>query len=305
MRKRIFQWYQKIARPYAVKRVIALTFGAVVTTITGWFYNQFFQYEKVVLNYTVTDSKRPVAQGWSKCYTCKDKIDTYTQEILLLNRGNLYLDFDRILWEQTVYYTPAKSGFQIHQMEILAVTKSRSSLPIQAKIIGRDTLAIEFSGNEAMEKFDGAMIKFRYQGNLVPQWKLSARIKGIPPGFARIGTNYFSEHSIQWGLIGFILVFFIAGGLFLWGSISKRFWFQQDSEPIFYTMVMRILGFSLGIGLVGGAFFLAFSSDRLNMQVPMWAIEKRDRKLWFNEHCGGANDMLWIERNAAHFCHEE
>ena len=105
-------------------------------------------------------------------------------KIAIWNKGSRYIDKEDISSTDPIRIEP------LEKVDILAIQVLKTSRPTLrfSSIIESDTENLEsvligIEGDEALEKWDGALFHILYSGSIECGWRVKGRIKGAPEGF--------------------------------------------------------------------------------------------------------------------------
>lgn len=101
-------------------------------------------------------------------------------KIALWNNGSKFIDKSDISSTDPIKIISADEDINI--LAVKALRTSRTNLNFETKKENNKVI-VKIIGDEALEKFDGAIFHILYSGKQDCIWKVSGRIKGIPGGF--------------------------------------------------------------------------------------------------------------------------
>ena len=148
----------------------------------------------------------------------KEVMNVASVKIALWNNGSRFIDKNDISNMNPIRIT------SIEKVNILAVEVLKTSRPtlqfdtnIERDANGIESLTIKIKGDEALEKYDGAIFHVLFSGSLENTWKVIGRIKGVLKGFQPKDWKkvYRQKHSPRlWPIILGAMLFL--GSIGLW-----------------------------------------------------------------------------------------
>lgn len=242
----------------------------------------FYSYKGVVPTFSITPSELKLeGNKYTKCYTCPDSLYKLHKELVIFNRGQDYLDFDRILNDRRLVF---QFQGEIKNLTIEKVEKSRSNISIKAGV-NQNSLTVDFIGDEALEEMEGIKLYLSYFGEPNLTYALENRIKGIPKGFEYLSYGHFKSHDLwkSYGYLVYMLIFLLVIALLV---------YQYDESFSEVGWILKWVCVMCLIALIG----INFNNDRINGRIPNWAVQDLNYSLWeVREDCSEKIKLELIE----------
>ena len=165
--------------------------------------------------------------GWKK-----EISNLYSVNIVIWNDGRDYLDKSHFSSSEPIRLTYSNDT---HVLFHKFSHTSRKNLKLQSIEIPEDnSIKINISDDEALEKGDGGILNILYSGSANPKFLITGRIKGVPGGFAEIEWSDVVSKSLDllFFITLFLLIIELVGGvlMFFWGIICIR---KKESNFLF------------------------------------------------------------------------
>lgn len=204
--KRIYITLEKTLKLEVItERFVYFVLGSIIFLFIFNRFESFYSYNGVILNYATSTSKLIDKELYNKNTLHNDSLYRFKKELVIFNAGDEYLDFNRILNDRKVKFT---FDGKVEKLKIKDINISRSNLDSLIDIqIHRNSVTLQFLGDEALETKDGMQIFLSYYGEENITISQENRIKGIPNGFKKVGFTYFDSINLRLIIIGLILLF--------------------------------------------------------------------------------------------------
>jgi hypothetical protein len=182
------------------------------------------------------------------------------------NNGSQFIDANDFASTEPMRIVPSEA------VSILAVQTPKTSRPnlrfdttIETTPDGIRTILIKIKGDEALEKFDGALFHILFSGSQNIKWKVIGRIKGAAKGFQP--KDWAKIHSIHYPPNIWAIILFVCLSLGLPFSILVIA--DRHQRQHLYDWIAVIL-------IIGGLefFFLSIVFNAFSYKfVPLWLLK--------------------------------
>jgi len=245
---------EKCTLEVITERLLYFALGSIIFSFIFNGCQSFYSYNGVILNYATSNSKLIDKELYDKNTLHNDSLYRFEKELVIFNAGDEYLDFSRILNDRKIKFT---FNSKVENFKIEDINTSRSNLDslIHIQIEDKNSVTLQFLGDEALETMDGIQIFLSYYGEENITISQENRIKGISNGLKKVGFAYFDWMNL------FLMIF---------GSIMLTFGIicliSDNSKLFFYSL------FSIIVGAVF-LYFALIQIDFKNARNIEWVVE--------------------------------
>jgi hypothetical protein len=189
-------------------------------------------------------------------------------KITIWNDGSQFIDKNDFASTDPMRIVPSE------KVSILAVQMLKTSRPnlrfdttIETSPDGIGSVLIKIKGDEALEKFDGALFHILFSGSQNINWKVIGRIKGAPKGFQP--KNWDKIHSIHYPPVILLLIVYGCLVLALPAFILIILIRPPHKQNTWRDWIILIPAVSMPELALLGLFFNEFSYKL----VPLWLLK--------------------------------